>query len=61
MTLLFRGSKDGFKSAAFHKNCDNKGATLTIVKSEYGKIFGAFTYIPWEISGGSLLGEYKSG
>ncbi len=21
--LLFRGSQDGFKAAAFHKNCDN--------------------------------------
>ena len=23
LILLLRGSKDGFKSAAFHKNCDN--------------------------------------
>ena len=23
LTLIFRGSKDGFKGEAFHKNCDN--------------------------------------
>jgi len=31
--LLFRASRDGFEAAAFHSKCDNKGPTVTIVKS----------------------------
>lgn len=29
MTLLYRGSRDGFTALAFHTRCDQKGATLT--------------------------------
>lgn len=44
--LLFRASRDGFTADAFHSKCDNKGPTVTIVKS--GKnIFGGFTEQPW--------------
>ena len=39
--LLFRASRDGFAVAKFHTRCDNKGPTITIVKSE-GNIFGGF-------------------
>ena len=31
--LLFTASKDGEDAASFHRKCDNKGPTLTIVKS----------------------------
>ena len=31
--LIYRGSDDGFKSADFHKKCDDRGATLIIIKS----------------------------
>ncbi|ETO01729.1 TLDc domain-containing protein, partial [Reticulomyxa filosa] len=27
LTLLYRGSRDGFRASNFHKKCDNKGAT----------------------------------
>ena len=29
--LLFRASRDGFTSATFHSNCDNRGPTITIM------------------------------
>ena len=45
--MIFRGKKNGFKAEAFHNCCDNKGPTLTIVKSEKEKVFGAYTDIPW--------------
>ncbi len=32
--MIYRGSKDGFKAEDFHGKCDNKGATLIIIKSE---------------------------
>ena len=46
-TLLFKGSRDGFKAVDFHKHCDNKGPTVTIIKSEHGKIFGGYTTVSW--------------
>ncbi|XP_078350446.1 uncharacterized protein LOC144635232 [Oculina patagonica] len=48
--LLFRASRDGFAAATFHSKCDNKGATVTIVKSG-NNIFGGFTEVPWASQG----------
>ena len=44
--LLFRASRDGFAVVAFHSKCDNKGPTVTIVKSG-NNIFGGFTEESW--------------
>ena len=33
--LIYRGSDHGFKAADFHNNCDYKGTTLIIIKSEH--------------------------
>ena len=32
--LIFRATKDGFTASAFHTKCDNKGATIVLVKSK---------------------------
>ena len=45
--LIYRGSIHSMKAAAFHKNCDNKGSTLSIIKSDKGSIFGLWTDISW--------------
>jgi hypothetical protein len=47
-SLLWSGNRDGFEVSAFHKLCDGKKNTLTLVKSTSGSIFGGFTSIPWE-------------
>ena len=44
--LLFRASQDGFAASAFHSVCDNKGPTVTVVKSGVN-IFGGFTETSW--------------
>mmetsp|Transcript_10266 Transcript_10266/g.8814 ORF Transcript_10266/g.8814 Transcript_10266/m.8814 type:complete len:142 (+) Transcript_10266:928-1353(+) len=49
--LLYRGSKDGFDAATFHKKCDDVLGTLTIVKSNLNKIFGGYTDKSWKGSG----------
>ena len=49
--LLFRASRDGFAAATFHSKCDNKGPTVTIVKSG-NNIFGGYTEVSWK---GKLL------
>lgn len=47
LRLLYRASRDGFAAECFHSRCDNKGPTLTIVKS--GKnVFGGFTEQSWK-------------
>jgi len=47
LTLLYRGSRDGFAAKKFHEKCDNEGPTICIVLSNYNHVFGGFTNIPW--------------
>ena len=50
--LLYRGTDNVFSAVQFHKKCDSKGSTLTLLKSSKGKIFGGYTDIPWSSWGG---------
>ena len=52
--LLFRASRDGFAASVFHSKCDNKGPTVTVVKSR-GNIFGGFTEEPWTNQSGMFF------
>ncbi|GBC03093.1 hypothetical protein RclHR1_00050001 [Rhizophagus clarus] len=46
--LLYRASRDGNTVAAFHDKCDNKGATMVIVKvSNSNQIVGGYSPISW--------------
>ena len=47
MELIYRGSKDGMTGKDFHKKCDNKGETITLIKNEKGNIFGGYASISW--------------
>ena len=49
MELIYRGSRDG---KDFHKKCNNKGETITLIKNEKGNIFGGYASIPWTSEGG---------
>ncbi len=46
--LLYRASRDGWTAANFHSCCDNKGPTVTVVKSTGNYIFGGFTEELWD-------------
>ena len=48
--LLFRASQDGDSIQKFHEKCDNKGPTLTIIKSKNGKRFGGYNPVNWDSS-----------
>ena len=52
LELLYQGSRDGWKASDFHAKCDNKGATITVIRSSDGFIFGGFSDKPWKSSGG---------
>ncbi len=49
--LLYRASRDGWDASDFHRMCDGKGATVTVVKSSDGYIFGGYTDVAWEQNG----------
>jgi hypothetical protein len=47
-SLLWRGSRDGFKAQEFHRRCDKHANTLTVILDTKGNIFGGFTPVEWE-------------
>jgi hypothetical protein len=47
-SLLWRGSRDGFKAKEFHRRCDGHANTLTVILDTKGNIFGGFTPVAWE-------------
>ena len=53
--LIFKMSENGTSSNDFHKYCDNKGPTLTLIKTTKNKIFGGFTPLNWESKNGEYL------
>lgn len=46
--LLFRASRDGFCSAAFHQECDWKGPTVVLARETNGNLFGGYTEMTWD-------------
>ena len=48
--LLFSTSKNGFEPSEFHKQCDNKGPTITFIETTKGYIFGGYTELDWDTS-----------
>jgi hypothetical protein len=54
--LIYRASRDGFATERFHENCDNRGATIVIVKIKgTEQIFGGYNPFDWDLSG-----DYKA-
>lgn len=47
---LYRGSVNGLNPAAFHRGCDRKGATLTVIRCTRGNVFGGYTSCGWRAS-----------
>ena len=58
--LIFKMSENGSKSKEFHKYCDNKGPTLTLIKTNKNKIFGGFTTLDWKSEGGDIYDKSKA-
>ncbi|CAB4383857.1 unnamed protein product [Rhizophagus irregularis] len=46
--LLYRSSRDGIDPGSFHRNCDNKGATIYIVKiKDSTQLVGGYNPLDW--------------
>jgi hypothetical protein len=46
--LLWRGNRDGFSSAEFHRRCDGHANTLMLILDTNGNVFGGFTTVEWD-------------
>ncbi|GBB87518.1 hypothetical protein RclHR1_00140022 [Rhizophagus clarus] len=47
--LLYRSSRDGIGTETFHKNCDNKGATIWVAKiKDSTQIIGGYNPLDWD-------------
>lgn len=54
LLLIYKATKNGFTSDDFHKYCDGKGPTVSIIKTGDSILFGGFLYISWCNSGGKI-------
>ena len=46
--LLYRASRDGDSAEMFHKHCDNKGHTITLILTKERWKFGGYSDVQWE-------------
>ena len=58
--LIFKMSENGSESKEFHKYCDNKGPTLTLIKTKKNNIFGGFTTLNWTSNSESIFDKTNS-
>lgn len=49
--LLYKASRDGEEASVFHSLCDEKGASITVVKVLNGSKCGGFTPLSWKTEG----------
>jgi hypothetical protein len=54
--LLYRGTENGKSAKNFHEKCDNKGPTISLIRTLDGSKFGGFTDLCWE-----SINSYKTG
>jgi len=50
--VLYEASQDGDAASTFHRLCDNKGPTVTLVETTSGNVFGGYTSATWTSSSG---------
>ena len=48
LELLYRFTRDGTTFDKLYPKIADKGDTITIVKSNHGKVFGGYASIPWK-------------
>jgi len=45
--LLYKWSQDTQTNEEWHSKCDEKGPTVTVVRTKGGYVFGGYAHIPW--------------
>ncbi|CAF4858985.1 unnamed protein product [Rotaria socialis] len=57
--LIYKATRDGFDGPTFHRLCDNQGATIVIIRSSGGYLFGGYAAQSWN-SAGSYINAINS-
>lgn len=57
--LLFRASSHSFSAQKFHNICDNKGPTLTVIKTKNSRICGGYLNLSWNSNSAYLFDNDK--
>jgi hypothetical protein len=57
LTLLYSGSTHGWQRSKFHELCDEKGPTITVMKSKAARVFGGFAMQSWDSKTGEKADE----
>ena len=52
LKLIFKSTRDGYRASDFHKFCDGKGRTVSIIETKDNILFGGFLNIKWKNEGG---------
>jgi hypothetical protein len=60
LTLLYRASENGFLASEFHRLCDEKGPTITLVKATNGRMAAAYSSVSWGQTGRNPRGLIAS-
>ncbi|KAJ4458046.1 putative K+ channel tetramerization subfamily protein [Paratrimastix pyriformis] len=47
LALLYRGTRDGFQSATFHRLCDGRPHTVAVVRATTDHVFGGYAAATW--------------
>ena len=59
IVCLYKATQQTLSVDDFHNKCDNRGATLFIVKTSKGNVFGAYTEIAWKSSFVGFVSDEK--
>ena len=54
INIIYRASIDGDSCESFFNKCGNKGPTISVIKSNKGKIFGGYSKAEWTDKSGML-------
>ena len=50
--LIYKATRDGFRAEDFHRCCDSKGPTMTIIQSKNDNyLFGGYAQTSWDCDG----------
>ena len=57
--MLYRASDNNFSVKRFHQYCDGEANTIVFVRTEFNKIIGGFTPIPWRSTNNTVHSDTK--
>lgn len=57
--MLYRASDNDFSVIRFHQYCDGEPNTIVFVKTEFNKVIGGFTPIPWRSTKNTIHSDIR--